>query len=256
MNPENQDTAIVVAKPAEVSLGTLYAATPEALVAGATQAANALKRVIVDQKLTTRIGPKDYVRCEGWTTLATMMGLMPREVDNQRLEDGSYIATVELVRMSDGQVMSRATSECGMDEPAWANRPNYARRSMAATRATGKACRLALSWVMALAGYEATPAEEMMDITPPRTAPQAPPPARPRTMANRDEADADAPVGAAVVPFGKNKGTPVTELSDSSLSWYHERAIKADDPNETDWLVALENEIDRRKQPKNAEIPF
>lgn len=29
------------------------------------------------------------------------------------------------------------------------------------TRATGKACRLAFSWIMRLAGYEATPAEEM-----------------------------------------------------------------------------------------------
>jgi hypothetical protein len=32
---------------------------------------------------------------------------------------------------------------------------------MAQTRATGKACRLAFSWIMLLAGYEVTPAEEM-----------------------------------------------------------------------------------------------
>jgi hypothetical protein len=35
---------------------------------------------------------------------------------------------------------------------------------MAQTRATGKACRLAFSWIMSLAGYEPTPAEEMMPI--------------------------------------------------------------------------------------------
>ncbi|MBK8185727.1 MAG: hypothetical protein IPK63_23660 [Candidatus Competibacteraceae bacterium] len=34
---------------------------------------------------------------------------------------------------------------------------------MAQTRATGKACRLAFSWIMSLAGYEPTPAEEMPD---------------------------------------------------------------------------------------------
>lgn len=45
------------------------------------------------------------------------------------------------------------------DRPA--NRPRFARRSMALTRATGKACRLALSWIMALAGYQSCPAEEM-----------------------------------------------------------------------------------------------
>lgn len=32
---------------------------------------------------------------------------------------------------------------------------------MAITRATGKVCRNAFAWVMALAGYETTPAEEM-----------------------------------------------------------------------------------------------
>ena len=39
---------------------------------------------------------------------------------------------------------------------------------MAITRATGKAFRLNYSWIMALAGYEPTPAEEMptLDITP------------------------------------------------------------------------------------------
>jgi len=33
---------------------------------------------------------------------------------------------------------------------------------MAATRATGKAYRLAFSWIINLAGYETTPAEEMI----------------------------------------------------------------------------------------------
>jgi hypothetical protein len=35
---------------------------------------------------------------------------------------------------------------------------------MAVTRATGKAYRLAFSWIMNLAGYEVTPAEEMMGV--------------------------------------------------------------------------------------------
>jgi hypothetical protein len=48
-----------------------------------------------------------------------------------------------------------------MDENLWAKRPTYARRSMAITRATGKAFRLGFSWVITLAGYNPTPAEEM-----------------------------------------------------------------------------------------------
>ena len=54
-----------------------------------------------------------------------------------------------------------ASALCGMDEPKWASKPDYARRSMAVTRATGKAYRLGFSWIMELAGYASTPAEEM-----------------------------------------------------------------------------------------------
>jgi hypothetical protein len=48
-----------------------------------------------------------------------------------------------------------------MDERTWSQRDAYARRSMAITRATGKAFRLGFSWIMTLAGYEPTPWEEM-----------------------------------------------------------------------------------------------
>jgi hypothetical protein len=46
----------------------------------------------------------------------------------------------------------------------WGSRPKYARRSMAVTRATGKAFRISFSWIMSLAGYATTPAEEMDGI--------------------------------------------------------------------------------------------
>lgn len=163
-------TALVPVVPvagAMVALGTLQAATPGALVEQAAAMATALARVIDEQKLFTVIQGKRHVRVEGWTTLGTMLGVLPREVSVTE-EWGVYTATVELIRMSDGAVLSRASAECGdPDEidrqgvPIWANRPRYARRSMALTRATGKACRLAFSWIMALAGYEATPQEEM-----------------------------------------------------------------------------------------------
>jgi hypothetical protein len=47
------------------------------------------------------------------------------------------------------------------DERNWSHRDDYALRSMAQTRAVAKALRLCLGWIMSLAGYEATPAEEM-----------------------------------------------------------------------------------------------
>jgi hypothetical protein len=166
------DSALVIANAGEVQLGTLHATTPQTLVAGASIMASALADVISKQHLYVTIQGRDHVRVEGWTTLAVMLGCTAREVKNEEQGDGSFVAVVELVRMSDGVVLSRASSECGMDEPTWAARPRYARRSMAATRATGKACRLAFSWIMTLAGYDATPAEEMpvdaRDVTSPK----------------------------------------------------------------------------------------
>jgi hypothetical protein len=162
-NGSTPTKAIVPVAGVPVALGTLQADTPAALVERASAMATALAKVIDDQKLFNVIQGQRHVRVEGWTTLSTMLGVLPREVSVTE-EWGVYTATVELIRMSDGAVLSRASAECGdPDEPIWASRPRFARRSMALTRATGKACRLAFSWIMALAGYESCPAEEMQD---------------------------------------------------------------------------------------------
>jgi hypothetical protein len=129
--------------------------------------------MIEERKLYTVTGrdksgkPRKHVHVEGWTTLIAMLGVLPREVCVEERE-GVFTATVELVRMTDGFVVGRGSAECGFNDefdrsgnPVWAKRPRYARRSMAITRATGKACRLSFSWIMVLAGYDPTPAEEM-----------------------------------------------------------------------------------------------
>lgn len=157
MNTQLAVTAPVVA--AQVSLGTLHAETPQGLIAGAAEMAGTLADLIRTRGLSTSIKGREYVQVEGWTTLGVMLGVTAREVETREAH-GIYTAVVELVRMSDGAVVSRASAECGEEAP-WCNRPRYARRSMAQTRATGKACRLAFSWIMKLAGYEVTPAEEM-----------------------------------------------------------------------------------------------
>ena len=68
---------------------------------------------------------------------------------------GQFDAGADQLPLSGGGVV-----EGRLDRAA---RGPAARRSMAQTRATGKACRLAFSWIMALAGYEPTPAEELPD---------------------------------------------------------------------------------------------
>jgi hypothetical protein len=51
-----------------------------------------------------------------------------------------------------------------MTKPNWRNKPLFTLKSMAQTRAGGKALRQMLSWVVVLAGFKATPAEEMSHL--------------------------------------------------------------------------------------------
>jgi hypothetical protein len=135
---------------------------PAEVIRAATEQANVLADLIKSRGLFSRISGKDYVRVEGWVPLARFNNAIPREISNEAREDGSYVARVQLVNIQTGVVLTEASAECGgPDEPLWQGRAPYARRSMAATRATGKCCRLAYSWIMVLSGYEPTPAEEI-----------------------------------------------------------------------------------------------
>jgi len=111
-------------------------------------------------------GGQRHVRVEGWLTLGAMLGLTAREVSCSE-EGGVYTAVVEVVN-SRGHVLARASAECGAPDeldrqgrPVWSERPRYARRGMAVTRATSRALRMALGWIMPLAGYSGTPAEDV-----------------------------------------------------------------------------------------------
>ena len=144
-----------------VTLGLLGADNPAELINAASVVANQLKQVVIQAHLAQNIQGKEYVKVEGWTTLGMLLGLLPREISTVQKEDGSYVSTVAFCR-ADGSIVTQASAECGDEtDGKWAQRPPYARRSMAQTRATGKAARLAFSWIMALAGYAPTPAEEM-----------------------------------------------------------------------------------------------
>jgi len=154
----------------EIRLGIIPARTPHDVIVQASAIAEELAKIIKSKKLAVTIQERSFVKVEGWSTMGAMLGVLPREVLSNRFEDGSYEAIVELVRITDGAIIGRASAFVGMDEkdtrgrPTWASRPEYARRSMAVTRATGKAYRLGFSWIMGLAGYEPTPAEEMEPI--------------------------------------------------------------------------------------------
>jgi len=134
---------------------------PTQMVAQASTMAKSLKDVIDRQRLYTEIGGNRHVRAEGWSLCGSMLNVYPREVEVSQHDDGTFEAVVELINGRTGMVIGRGSAICGSDESTWKSRPRYARRSMAITRATSKAYKSAFSWVISLAGYNATPAEEM-----------------------------------------------------------------------------------------------
>lgn len=158
---ENAELARVEDPTTPISFGGFPIRSPVDVVQMGSEIATALADVIKKRKLFVIIRGRPYVQCEGWTTCAAMLGYVAREVSVRELDNKDYEAVVELARVSDGAVIGRASAICGSDEREWKDRPRYARRSMAVTRATSKACRIAFSWIIKLAGYEATPSEEI-----------------------------------------------------------------------------------------------
>lgn len=152
--------------PVQVHLGSLATKGPKQLVEQATEMADQLAFVINKQGLFTLIRNRKYVMVEGWTTLGAMLGVVPVEESCVPMIDDrdkpGFLAKVKLIRAADGGQVGGASAECTRSESSWENRDSYALRSMAITRATGKAFRLSFSWIMKLAGFEGTPAEEMV----------------------------------------------------------------------------------------------
>lgn len=166
---------VVVAQPGQVVVSDT--ADPAAMVAVASRLATVLKDIVDRQRLYADIRGKKYPTVEAWQTIARLDNVVAREPESRpaiRHEDGSWEAYAELVRLSDGMVIGSASALCGSpDDEPWGGTParngkpaqpprgEHARRSMAQTRAVSRAFRQQYSWIMALAGYEPTPAEEM-----------------------------------------------------------------------------------------------
>lgn len=136
---------------------------------------------------------KKYPLVEWWTTVGSGLGLFPVEVSSTRLNrDGEivYEAVVEVRRH--GQVVTRASAIASNKERStWANN-EFSVKSMATTRAVGKAYRLPLGWLARLAGLEPTPADEMAHDDGTAVANQAPASARPVASMSGKAASAPA----------------------------------------------------------------
>lgn len=143
---------------------------PSDVVTRASEAAKALASVLEERKLYVAMpGDRRHVTVEGWTLLGTMLGVYPvTEWSRKLVEHDEHVGwearVIAVTR--DGATVGAAEAECRFSERNWRNRESYAVRSMAQTRAASKALRLPLGFVVTLAGYQATPAEEISDEEP------------------------------------------------------------------------------------------
>jgi len=194
-----------------------------------------------------------YPKVEWWNQLGAFVGVKPVVENDNRLDNSSsrhsrdgeitYEATIQL-RSIDGKntLHGRATSMCSSIEKMWANTDEFAIRSMAQTRATGKSFRLGYSNVALACGIQATPAEEMMGIEKPiskreYTSPPAPPRKFTHTTVSAEDAD-----GSYVINFGQwNKFRPNGITLDEIYSFDEYVPVLKRQINGASWLEYMSN---------------
>ena len=174
---DDQETAIVETSQGLPDYAILNPEIPmSAKVQVATTVANTLAPIVRDQDLVVKglnrsNKEKEYVMVEGWEVLGTFLGIAPVTTtigeiknDNGRIVGYRARATlyqnpiVENDEIVGGTMIARAEAQ--------ANKQGYQKdlfaiESMAQTRALGKAYRMGLGWIMKMAGFEGTFAEDM-----------------------------------------------------------------------------------------------
>jgi len=157
---EAQERALEVVRP---EMGTtLFSRDPEEAFLEAERIVNVVASRCTGPGYLVNIRGKQYPKIEWWTTVSASLGLFPRTVYAKRLDrddEVAYEARVEVHR--NGVVIAAGEAMCSNREERWSRADEYAIKSMAITRASGKAYRIPLSFLAVMAGLEATPAEEV-----------------------------------------------------------------------------------------------
>jgi hypothetical protein len=153
-------TAMTVSQGGQVAL---FGQTPQEQIQRASEMARSLQQVVRSAGLAVNLGGRQYLQFEGWQTLgaffqctAVVEWARPVEVDGAK----GYEARA-VVKTSDGREIGASEGMCLDNERNWSGKPSYALRSMSQTRACAKALRSVFSHIVVLAGFQASPAEEM-----------------------------------------------------------------------------------------------
>jgi len=199
-DPDEPSTELEVhSHGALVSGRVVTGATADEVIAHATEIANSLDRLVKAQGFAVAMGGrKPHLEIGAWQALGALTGALGGEALHAETIPGSvkpvgekttyhvlekkysgpkgsrvlekeieydvegqdWEATVE-VKTAGGVVIGRASGMCSRAEHQWMPKPDPMLRSQAETRAASRAFRAALGWIVAIAGYNPTPAEEM-----------------------------------------------------------------------------------------------
>lgn len=157
--------------------GTFYLAQTDGVAA--LQRAEKMVKYLADKckgpQFINTIKGRRYPKFEWWTSVGACLGLFPVEESCERLDRPDEVAyqVIVTVRRS-GDIILRGSAMCSDAESTWSSRDEYAIRSMAVTRATGKVYRIAFSFLAVMVGLEATLAEEISENQPKLKQPRDP----------------------------------------------------------------------------------
>lgn len=156
--------------PPEIKDSLIVVRNPTTVLKEAMKAAEALKKVIDAKERQVRFNGETYLENEDWLTIARFYGVTSRIRSTRFVTYGEgeysvrgFEATAEAYLVERDRVISMAESMCLSDESNWKSKPLFQLRSMAQTRASSRVLRAVFGWVVVLAGYKPTPAEEMQN---------------------------------------------------------------------------------------------
>ncbi len=166
IDAEVTETALVKASE-KSAMQMAFSRPPEVVLDEARKAARALQDVIEGKEKKVTFNGETYLEYEDWQTLGRFYGVTAKIESTDFVQFGEvkgFQARAVAIR-GDGMEISGAEAMCLNDERNWGSKPLFQLRSMAQTRACAKVLRNVLAWVVVMAGYRPTPAEEMEVVT-------------------------------------------------------------------------------------------
>lgn len=177
----------LVERPPDGAINLFGPASPDAAIEIASHVATRFADIVKQQKLFQTIGGRQHVLIEGWQTVGSMVGCYAiddgrgvRELPwpTQLVETfsdepkpplaGAYGRGLAFgfvagfhARNRAGDVVGWGEGRCTRTEKGRADVDDYSLSSMAQTRGQSRTLAAPLKWIVKLAGYNTTPAEEI-----------------------------------------------------------------------------------------------